>query len=262
MKVIERDKELLTAIARLKGEHPFWGYRRVWAYLRFREGQPVNKKRIYRVMKEHQLLVNTQTRLKAQRGKYPYRAKPRAQKPNSFWGIDMTKILIETFGWVYLQVVLDWYTKKIVGYSLTLSSKTKDWEEALHNALQGQFPQGIKDTLKTSLRLVSDNGCQPTSERFMRTCGALGIEQIFTSYNNPKGNAETERVMRTLKEDLIWIREFQSPWELDLALREWVHRYNTDYPHSSLSYQTPQEVEDSYSTEGANHEPKFHLNFA
>ena len=243
MKVIEDDKFLLGKAELLKQEHPFWGYRRVWAYLRFREGLAINKKRIYRLMKENKLLVSIQTRLKAKRGKYPYRSKPKAQKPNSIWGIDMTKILIEAFGWVYLQVVLDWYSKKIVGYSLTMSSKTSDWEEALSNAINRQFPKGIKDTLKTPLKIVSDNGCQPTSERFMKFCSELGIKQIFTSYNNPKGNADTERVMRTIKEDLIWIREFESPFELDKALNQWVIKYNTVFPHSSLGYQTPQEAE-------------------
>lgn len=262
MKVIEDDKFLLGKAEQLKQEHPFWGYRRVWAYLRFREGLVINKKRIYRLMRENKLLVNMETRLKAKRGKYPYRAKPRAEKPNSIWGIDMTKIMIEAFGWVYLQVVLDWYSKKIVGYSLTMGSKTKDWEEALGNAINEQFPRGINETLKTPLKLISDNGCQPTSERFMKACGQLKIEQIFTSYNNPKGNADTERVIRTIKEDLIWIREFKSPFELDEALKKWIIKYNTVFPHSSLGYQTPQEYEDLYQIEGVKNDQKFHQCFA
>ena len=161
MKVEERNKGMLRRIEEIKGEHPFWGYRRVWAYMRFREGLTINKKRIYRLMKENRLLVSKETRLRAKRGKYPYRAKPRAERPNSIWGIDMTKIMIEGYGWVYLQVVLDWYTKKIVGYSLRKSSKTSDWLEALGNAINEQFPEGIKDTLKMPLRLITDNGCQP-----------------------------------------------------------------------------------------------------
>lgn len=261
MKVIERDEILMEDIRGLKGEHPFWGYRRVWAYLKFRQGLVVNKKRIYRLMRENKLLVNSQTLLKAKRGKYPYRSKPKAQKPNSIWGIDMTKILIGAFGWVYLQVVLDWYSKKIVGYSLTMGSKTSDWLEALNDALNKQFPEGVRES-GNNLKLVSDNGCQPTSIKFMSGCRDLGIKQIFTSYNNPKGNADTERVIRTIKEDLIWIREFRSPFELAEELKVWVANYNTQYPHSSLGYQTPLEAESKfYQKEGQENDEKILLLF-
>ena len=68
----------------------------------------------------------------------------------------------------------------------------------------------------------------------------------FTSYDNPKGNADTERVLRTIKEDLIWPNEWQNPLELQEALDKWVGNYNEDYPHSSLNYKTPCEYERSF----------------
>jgi transposase-like protein len=126
IKPIERNKSLLERIKELKQEHPFWGYRRIWAYLRYREGLRVNKKRIYRLMKEENLLVSKDTRLKARRSKYPYKSKPKPTKPNQVWGIDMTKILIPAVGWVYFQVVLERFAKKIVGYSLSFTSKACD----------------------------------------------------------------------------------------------------------------------------------------
>jgi putative transposase len=58
-----------------------------------------------------------------------------------------------------------------------------------------QFPHGIAGQ---RLNLMADNGCQPTSLAFMRACAAMGIRQAFTSYSNPKGNADTERFLRTL----------------------------------------------------------------
>ena len=126
MKTIERNKPLLDKIKSLKQEHPFWGYRRVWVYLRYREGLNINKKRIYRLMKEEKLLVSKDTKIKAKRAKYPYKSKPKPSCPCQFWGIDMTKILIPAAGWVYLHIVLDWYTKKIAGCSLSFTSKTGD----------------------------------------------------------------------------------------------------------------------------------------
>jgi putative transposase len=53
----------------------------------------------------------------------------------------------------------------------------------------------------------------------METCSVMEIQQIFASYNNPKGNADTERMMRTIKEDFIWVREFSSPGEFTEAFR-------------------------------------------
>jgi len=77
----------------------------------------------------------------------------------------------------------------------------------------------------------------------MKECSALEIKQIFTCYNNPKGNADTERVIRTIKEDLIWIKEWKSPPQLEEALKTWIVKYNTDFPHSSLNYKTPEQFE-------------------
>jgi transposase InsO family protein len=151
---------------------------------------------------------------------------------------------VNSWGWVYLHVVLDWGSKKIVGYELSRQSRTGDWLRPLARAVNQQFPQGLRET--TVLRLVSDNGCQPTSVRFMQECRALGIDQIFTSYDNPKGNADTERVIRTLKEDLIWPREWLTVEQLEQALAWWVCDYNEDYPHSAIGYQTPQQFETSF----------------
>jgi putative transposase len=237
--VMARNQALLEQIKELKTDHPLWGYRRIWSYLKYRQGVSVNKKRVYRLMKEAGYLVTKNFRLKAKRTKM--RPKPRAERPNEFWGIDMTKIRMATWGWLYLVVVLDWYTKEIVGYSLGIQSKTEDWLMALNRAVNNRFPAGIKDTLKQELFLISDNGCQPTSERFMHSCSTLGLKQIFTTWSNPKGNSDTERVMRTIKEDLVWCYDWDHPFEFEIALNQWIARYNTDFPHQSLNNRTPEQ---------------------
>jgi transposase InsO family protein len=58
-----------------------------------------------------------------------------------------------------------------------------------------------------------------------------------------KGNVDTERVIRTIKEDFVWTREFSSPFEFTENYKEWVQGYNNDYPRSSLNYSTPYEYE-------------------
>lgn len=239
--VAQRNASLVPRIQALKAEHPFWGYRRIWAQLRFVDGLLINKKRVLRLMRTSGLLVKPNVRLKATRT--PSRSKPRPTAPHQWWGIDMTKVLVEPVGWVYLVLVLDWYTKKIVGHSAGLHAKTAHWLLALEQAVQRQFPEGVQGQ---GLSLMSDNGCQPTSMAFMKACATLGITQAFTSYSNPKGNADTERLMRTLKEELLWLREWTSPLELEQALVAWIEWYNTSYLHSALGYRTPCQVEQHY----------------
>ena len=246
--VADRNSSYLARIESIKQDHPSWGYRRVWAYLRYREGYAINKKRVYALMKANSLLVTQMTKTRAKRT--PTRSKPRTERPNQIWGIDMTKIKVESWGWLYLHIVLDWGSKKIVGWQLSHRSTTDDWLEALSIAVNKQFPNGIRDS--EPIMLVSDNGCQPTSVRFMAACRSLEVKQIFTSYNNPKGNADTERVIRTIKEDLIWPREWMSYQQLENALTSWFVAYNTDYPHSSISYDTPCQYEARYLTQNTN----------
>lgn len=237
----ERNAAILDRIKGLKAEHPFWGYRRIWAALKYVDRQEINLKRVYRLMQRHNLLVKENSVLKASRT--PQRNKPKADRPNQWWGIDMTKVQVQGFGWVYITVVLDWYTKKVVGYHAGLQSKARHWLEALDMAVNRQFPEGVRTH---RLHLMSDNGCQPTSVSFMKVCGIMNIEQAFTSYNNPKGNADTERFFRTMKEELIWLREWTSPLELMNEVAEWLESYNTGYLHSTLGYKTPEMAEREY----------------
>lgn len=237
LNVIQRNELLLEHIRKLKEEHPFWGYRRVWAHLTYVQKLKVNKKRVYRLMRCHQLLVTSQTRLRAKRSSN--RAKPKAEYLNQIWGIDMTKFKTAE-GWCYVVIVLDWYSKKIVGYDISDRSRTKEWLSSLEQGVIKQFPEGVRNQ---GLKLVSDNGCQPTSEAFMKGSRHLGIEQIFTSYNNPKGNAETERMMRTLKEELVWLQEWSSVSEAKEALTVWIEYYNANYLHSAHGYKPPNYVE-------------------
>lgn len=133
-----------------------------------------------------------------------------------------------------------------MGYSVSFQSKTNDWLDALNMAVNHRFPNGI-ESVPSMPNLVSDNGCQPTSARFMKTCSDLKITQIFTTWNNPKGNADTERVIRTIKEDLVWPTEWQSPFEFQDAFTNWILDYNTDFPHQSLNFKTPFQMMQSFS---------------
>ena len=243
-KVAARNAELLARIRALKADHPFWGYRRIWAYLRYVDGLAVNQKRVYSVMKAADLLVKPNLKLRARRKADT--KKPKPTRPNQWWGIDMTKVMIDGFGWVYLVVVLDWHTKKVVGHYAGLQARAWHWLVALNRAVNRQFPDGIEGR---SLSLMADNGCQPSALAFMRATAALGIRQAFTSYNNPKGNADTERFLRTLKEELVWLHEWTSPAVFFDALDRWIAGYNESYLHSTLGYRSPE----AFETEHLSH---------
>jgi len=233
------DASLLEKIRVIKSEHPFWGYRRVWAYLRFVAGFSVNRKRVYRLLSESNLLVTADTRRLAKRTSNT--RKPRPECVNQWWGIDMTKVMTGD-GWAYVVLIVDWYSKKVVGHYCGKQSKAWHWLAALNKAVNRQFPEGIRET-GTELNLMSDNGSQPTSRSFMETCAGLAIKQAFTAYNNPKGNADTERMMRTLKEELCWLQEWSSADELKTALDAFVEDFNNNYLHSALGYKTPNRFE-------------------
>jgi len=156
----------------------------------------------------------------------------------------MTKVMIDGFGWVYVVVVLDWHTKKVVGHYAGLQARAWHWLAALNKAVNRQFPEGVKGQ---GLKLMSDNGSQPTSLSFIKSCSDMGVKQAFTSYNNPKGNADTERFMRTMKEELVWINEWTSPGTFLEALDAWIDYYNNSYLHSTLGYTAPDMFEKQFN---------------
>lgn len=247
--VSQRDEALLPRLQALKAAHPFWGYRRLWAYLRFVEQLSVNTKRILRLMREPHLLVTRHLRLQAKRT--PTGSTPRPTKPHEWWGIDMTKVLVAGVGWSYTVVVLDWYPKKIVGDHAGVQCTAKPWLVAWDMAVNQQFPDGARGQ---GLSLLSDNGCQPTAVAFMEARRTLGIHQALTSSNNPPGNADTARFMRTLKEECLWLQEWTCPFALMTALERWIADDHEQYLHSALAYKPPRQFEQEYHT---SHTPPF-----
>jgi putative transposase len=239
----------MPRIQQLKAEPPFGGDRRSWAYLRFVAQVPVHKKRVLRLRRDHHLLVPPNPRLKAKRT--PTRSQPRPTKPHEWWGIDMTKGMVTGFGWLSVVVVLDWDTKQIVGYDAGVPCTTQHGRAALHMAVNRQSPVGARG-MRWSL--MSDHGCQPTAFALMEACRTLEIQQAFTRDNNPTGNADPERVIRTMKEACLWWQEWTCPWAVVSALAAWIDDYNEHYLHSACGYKPPRQFEREYHR---SHSPPF-----
>jgi putative transposase len=157
----------------------------------------------------------------------------------------MARVMVEGVGWVYIVLVLNWYTKKIAGDYVGIPCTARHWLAALELALHRQFPDGARGQ---GLSLMRDNGCQPTSLAFMQACVTLEIHQAFTSYNNLKANADLERFMRTLKEEWLWLEAGTCPFTPIRALAVWIMDYNEHYLYSALGSETPKQCErDSHS---------------
>jgi len=233
-----KDEETLKEIEELKREHPYWGYRRICAMMK-KKGNKVNHKRVYRIMKENGLLFKVEHK-KASR---TIQKKIKPEKPREILGIDMTKVYTKDGGWVYYIAVIDWYTREILGSEISLRCRAEEWLRALDNALNEGYREGVRGE---RVILVSDNGSQPTSRKFLKECQVLGIKQVFTSYNNPKGNANTERYFRTYKEEVAWLLDNPRYEELVEKTKEFERFYNEEYPHSALGYKSPKEAYEEF----------------
>jgi len=225
-----------------KPRHMTFGYRRIWALLR-REGMIINKKTVWRVMHEMNL---TRPKIWHKPSRPKRIEKMRPISPNQNWQIDMTSFALSDFTALYLVMVTDCYTRKIVGWTLDRRCRAGEWIGALRMALESEGLM-TKQECK-SLTLRSDNGSQPCSKKFVGYLGKTGVQGQYTGYNAPDDNAYIERVIRTVKEEEIWPNLYDTISEARAALEAYVNYYNQERIHSSLGYRTPNEVAAAYST--------------
>ena len=216
------------------GEHPVFGYRRIAWWMQNIENRIVNRKRVLRVMRERGLLVRSR-RLRARRKKEWSRVE--TVLPNQVWQTDMTKVWAGPgTGWVYLVSAIDCCTREIVGWHLSTRCRTVDALAAILPAVLARFPQGSREA---DLTLTTDNGTQFTSKRFVATMAQLGITHRRTAYHHPEGNSYIERFHRSLKEEEVWIHEYQNFAEAQASIAHWMGEYNHRRPHQGIKNRTP-----------------------
>ena len=130
---------------------------------------PVNRKRIFLLMKENHLLIPKNHLYKSvSKGED---AETQNCYSQSVLGHRYDESDDSSFGWVYLHVVIDWGT--LLSAHMSLTSKSSDWTAALNEAVNLQFPNGIREAIVIP-EVVSDHGCQPTSTAFFKACFELG----------------------------------------------------------------------------------------
>ena len=164
-----------------------------------------------------------------------------ATRPNQKWVTDIT-YLPTLSGWVYLAVVLDLFSRKVVGWSMGDSLSTPLVAEALRRAIEARRPVG------SELLHHSDRGCQYTSDAYQQTLRALGIECSMSRTGNCYENAVAERFFWSLKHEWTKHDSFADLEAARLSVFKYIETfYNTVRLHQSLGYKSPEEFETEYA---------------
>lgn len=163
--------------------------------------------------------------------------------PNRLWVSDITYIMIwlddRHYIFCYLSLILDAYTKEIIGWSVGPTLDTEYPVRALEMALER-----IKDIPRSLMSLIhhSDKGSQYASLRYVGILQSYGIRISMTECGDPKDNAQAERINNTMKNELLMGMRFHSVEEVEEAVERAVKFYNEERPHMSLNMMTPREA--------------------
>jgi putative transposase len=216
--------------------YPAFGYRRLWALLRFREKYVVNVKTVHRLLQKNGWQVNSRIISAKPRVKS---SRSQAKTSNERWATDITHIPCGVDGWGHLVAVLDCHDREVVGYEFALRGRSKEAELALENACLHRF-----GTLRPALPmpvLRSDNGLVFQSRNFRAVCHDYRLSQEFITPYTPEQNGMIERFFRSLKEECVWQHNFQNFQEASRVISHWLSWYNHGCPHQALGYKSPAE---------------------
>jgi len=237
MPVSEYDLWLMKKIDALYTEMPFYGSPRITQHFKKVDGLIVNHKKIERLMSEMGLYAmvpqkNT-SRPHPSHPVFPYllRSK-RIAYPNQVWGTDITFVRGNGI-WFYLVAILDWYSRYVLSWRLSKSLTSDFCVSALDQALKIALPE-IHN---------SDQGSQFTNFEYITKLREYPeIKISMDGRGRCFDNIFTERLWRTVKYEEVYLKDYQSFDEASESLSRYFQLYNTRRLHSSLDYQTPQQV--------------------
>jgi putative transposase len=231
-----------------------YGYRRVTAELH-RRGLVANHKRVARIMREDNLLNIRPVRdLGSQKPGERFEvylnlaARMKVTGPDQLWVADITYVRLNR-EFVYLAVVLDAFSRKVVGWELDRTLATRLPLAALKRSIEARRPL---------LGLVhhSDQGVQYKSSEYRDLLKKRGMFPSVSRPSTPLDNANCESFMRTLKREEIQVDAFQSLEELRANIQTFLeHYYNARRLHSALGYRPPEEFEESFNSGATTHTP-------
>lgn len=164
----------------------------------------------------------------------------KAEKPNQIWSWDLTYIALGPI-FVYLFAIIDVYSRKIVGWHLSLNATVASMKKAWDNALSNEGLLGVVGAPCLPFAL-SDHGVQMAKKTAKQFFKDLGIKQLFARYQTPKDNAWIESWFRILKYDWLRYKDYVSFEQLRTILATFIEYYNNRRYHGSIGYVTPSQM--------------------
>ena len=233
------DAALVEAIRAVLTASPFHGegHRKVWARLRV-AGVRTSKRRVLRLMREHHLLAPT--RVGAPRGPRTHEGTIIPETVDTMWGTDLTTTLTGE-GQVAVFVAVDHCSAECVGIHAARRATRFEALEPIRQGVRRCFG-GFAQRIARGLSIRHDHGSQYMSDVFQKELAFLGIASSPAFVRAPEGNGCAERFIRTLKENLLWVRSFNTVEELRQALLVFRAVYNTTWLIERHGFQTPAAV--------------------
>ena len=240
---VEEDMEVRSAIQKIALEHRRrYGYRRITAELR-RRGMLVNHKRVARILREDNLLgVQPRAFVVTTDSDHELEVflnlarRMQLTGVDQLWVADITYIRLKA-EFVYLAVILDGYSRKVVGWALERTLAARLPIAALERALAERQP-------RSGLVHHSDRGVQYASGDYVRLLQAHQMTPSMSRPANPYDNASCESFMKTLKREEIYANQYQDLDHLRANIQEFIEQYyNRHRLHSALGYRPPEEFE-------------------
>jgi putative transposase len=245
----EEDRQLMRLMDEIYLIDPCIGTRRLVGLMERDYGVLVNRKRLQRLRRKMGLETiwcrprNTSDPDKSHR-KYPYLLRDlEVTRPDQVWCADITYVPMP-HGHAYLCVVMDWYSRKVLGWQVSNTMDAALCQDALTAA--------VAQSLRLPDIFNTDQGSQFTSQEWISQLTGLGIAISMDGKGRWMDNVFIERLWRSVKYEEIYLREHSTPPELKAGLKKWFERYNTWRPHQALGNRTPQQAHNETPSTPAN----------
>lgn len=232
------DIRIMNLVDKVFTDCPFYGSRKIVQELKLTHHEPVNRKRVQRLMREMGLEAIYPKPKKGlssplqEHKKYPYLLKNLSIiRPNQVWGADVTYIRLSG-GFCYLVAIIDWRSRFVVDWTLAESLEMEFCIKNLQRALQLNQPE-IHN---------SDQGSQFTSPQYTDLLANAGVQISMDGRGRCMDNIFTERLWRTVKYENVYLHDYLNVHEARQGLTEYFKFYNYRRRHQSLDYQTPAQL--------------------